>query len=189
LNATDRLFGEPVWGPPERYQDPWLLLAWIARANQLRERMDKPARVVFRNLQKQRLPPQRYLDDPLRYLPQDFLVAAGLVLPDAECSDLDSRDEAPPSQEAERAAELQDPSLDFLVGHENCGNCTALSAVQAWGQALSLLAPGMPGGMPAGAYASWVHQRSCCATNRRRHLEIRRYSACRCPAISCGKSG
>jgi hypothetical protein len=156
LNATDRLFGEPVWGPPERYQDPWLLLAWIARAYQLRERMDKPARVVFRNLQKQRFPPQRYLDDPLRYLPQDFLAAAGLALPPGEESEADEGDEILSPQEAERAAEPHDPSLELLVGPQKKGSGTTLSAARAWGQALALLEPGMPGGMPAGLYTRGV---------------------------------
>jgi hypothetical protein len=155
LSATDRLFGEPVWGPPERYQDPWLLVAWIARAYQLRARLERPARVVFRNLQNQRLPPQRYLDDPLHYLPSDFLVAAGLAMPSGEGFDAEGGEQAPPP-EAERPAEPQDPSLDCLVGRHKEGNGAGLRAAQAWEQALALLAPGMPGGMPAGFYARWV---------------------------------
>jgi hypothetical protein len=156
LSATDVLFGEPVWGTPGRYHDPRLLLAWIARAYQLRARLDKPARVVFRNLQNRRVPPQRYMDDPLAFLPQDFLVAAGLDQPSGEGSEQDDGDEILPLQETVHTAEPHDPSLEFLVGPQKKGSGTALSAAQAWGQALALLKPGMPGGMPAGLYASWV---------------------------------
>jgi hypothetical protein len=156
LTAAEGLFGEPVWEPPERYHDPQLLLAWIAHAYQMRLRLDKPARVVYSSLQAHRSPPQRYLDDPLAFLPQEFLVAAGLALPLGEGADPDGGDEVPPPQDMERAAEAQDPSLELLVGHEDGGNCSAYSAGQAWEQALALLAPGMPGGMPAGIYANWV---------------------------------
>jgi IclR helix-turn-helix domain len=157
LRATDVLFGEPVWGPPQRYGDPQLLLAWIARAYQLRARLDKPARVVFRNLQSRRPPPQRFLDNPLIYLPHRFLEAAGFPVPAGGSCGLDEGgEEAFPLQAGGPPPASLDPSLDYPARPAVGDGCAALSAAQAWQQALDLLRPCHPGGMPASAYAGWV---------------------------------
>jgi hypothetical protein len=78
LHATARLFGEPVHGAPERYPDALLLLATIAEAYDRRSRLRNPARVVYTNLKNGALPAARYRQDPLAYLPADFLRQSGL---------------------------------------------------------------------------------------------------------------
>ena len=46
--------------------------------------------------------------------------------------------------------------MELPAGPPGSDGRPAPSAAQAWQQALDLLRPGQPGGMPAGAYASWV---------------------------------
>jgi hypothetical protein len=81
LHATAHLFGEPVHGAPERYPDVPLLLATIAKAYDRSSRLRNPARVVYTNLKNGALPAARYRQDPLAYLPADFLRQAGLPEP------------------------------------------------------------------------------------------------------------
>ena len=78
LEACGALFGEPLLGQPAHYQDSRRLLAIIAETSHNRDRLRKPARVVFSAYKQGRIPAAVYLDNPLRFLPDEFLQRTGL---------------------------------------------------------------------------------------------------------------
>jgi hypothetical protein len=145
LAATAGLFGEAVHGPPGRYPDLPRLLAAIAHVHSRRQGLRKPARVVYSMLRDGIPPPEHLLAEPLRYLPADFLKAAGLPIPEGAAGEEVGGWEAeaewaginlPDAHSLHIEPETPHPSLDLLVqpGARNrqCapvgGNLSRLSA-------------------------------------------------------------
>lgn len=135
LSATLSLFGEPVHGPPERYPDPWLLLATIAEAYDRRHRLRNPARVVYTNLKNGSLPAARYRQNPTRYLPGDFLRQIGLPPPEEGAGYGDWESETVEEVEAEEPPAPPRPHLDLPASRDG-----SRSARQVWQIARTILA-------------------------------------------------
>jgi len=127
LDATHTIFGEAVvrLRPPP---SPRLILAWIAQAYRQRHKLRKPARVVYANLLKGLPPDEKYYRDPCRYLPADYLRAAGLPLPEEPPTAL------PPEPLPKPEADPR-PAPHPSVQEPLAGN-TALSPARAMQQAL-----------------------------------------------------
>ena len=92
LAATELLFGERVLGTARSFPNPARLLGVIAEVYDHRQLLRKPARVAYTNVYRRTEPRRQYMQDPLAYLPQNFLVAAGLAPPEDEP---ELRDDAP----------------------------------------------------------------------------------------------
>ena len=77
------LFGKPVtWHESFARLSQDEILAWFAQAFDNREKLTRPYGLVFNGLMgklRQKTPDKHYQANPLRYLPQDFLEACGLV--------------------------------------------------------------------------------------------------------------
>lgn len=100
LDAAEELFGEPILLDS---CDEHQLLAWIAEVYDRRDRCKYPARVVYTSLKRGEQPLPQYLRDPCAYLPEGFLVAAGLREPAGEGpygdENWEDEPEAPPEPE------------------------------------------------------------------------------------------
>jgi hypothetical protein len=79
LRATRALFGEQVTGPVSRYPRPGLLLAMIAQVWNNDRSARHPARLVYNRLKANERPEAIYLEDAAGYLPDSFLIEAGLM--------------------------------------------------------------------------------------------------------------
>lgn len=166
LQATAALFGEPVHGPPSRYPDLRRLLAVIAHVHRRRQRLRKPARVVYVMLRDGIPPPEEILADPLAYLPVDFLHAAGLPLPPEagraesggweddmgweEETDWEEEQQFAYSQEYQPAESC--PTLSLPVQPEAKQGASCPTAAQAWHFAVEALR----GEMPLSAYEKFL---------------------------------
>lgn len=143
LQAASVLFDEPVLVPPGVALDARLALAWIAQAYHQRRKLAKPARVVYAQLKRDEMPSSRYLDDPLSYLPERYLEAAGLRLPPALPGEPPSPEDEPPEEEpaADPPPPEPHPSLSLPVSPGS-----PISALQAWQQALEVVVQQVPPG-------------------------------------------
>ena len=134
LAATELLFGERVVGTARTFPNPARLLGVIAEVYDHRQLLRKPARVAYTNMYRRVEPRWQYMQDPLAYFPQNFLVAAGLLPPPAGLSPPDDEpnvegDAAAP--EVPLPAQLPAPDVD-------------LQALRAWQTACSLLQEEIP---------------------------------------------
>ncbi len=129
LEGSYLLFGPPGVLPnhlPPR--PPEMVLGWLAQAYARRNALRSPAALVYSQLKLGNRPPHTYQEHPERYLPRDFLEAAGLLPP----ASAESEAEFPPEEEQEPPAEAApDPSLLVQINGR--------TALQAWEQAVSLL--------------------------------------------------
>ena len=85
LDASPILFGKPgviQHNLPARL-DPRAVLGWLAQAYTERSLLDTPAALVYARLRDHCLPRSEYLQHAVDYLPDDYLVAVGL-LPESE---------------------------------------------------------------------------------------------------------
>jgi hypothetical protein len=137
LQAARVLFDEPVLVPPGVAVDARLALAWIAQAYRQRQKLGKPARVVYTQLKRGELPSSRYLDDPLEHLPQRYLEAAGLRAPPVVERELPLPEDEPPAEETapDPPPPEPHPSLSLPVSPGS-----RINAVLAWQQALDFAA-------------------------------------------------
>jgi hypothetical protein len=143
LAATRQLFGERVMGAPKQYPDPVRLLAAIAEAYQNRHALRKPARVVFKNLKNETDISPEYLEDPLSYLPESFLQAAGLPQPSTPAKSVYARylEGLPAEESFEEGESLDSPALSDphpSLSHR-AGDHPTRTAVEAWTMAKSIL--------------------------------------------------
>lgn len=82
LDATDAIegFGDFAPGLPVDAIKPELALAWIAKAWDDHEKLDKkPVAVVYSRLREQANPPRRYFKNPTQYLPDEYCAELGLI--------------------------------------------------------------------------------------------------------------
>ena len=141
LAASSLLFGECIHGPPSRYPDPPLLLATIADVYSRRQVLRNPARVAYANLKNGVIPPQPFIDEPCRFLPADFLLAAGLPIPPEEPTL--SEDELPEPAPQQSGADYPPPhpSLSLQI---NPGGDSSRTAADAWEIAYRTLRDELP---------------------------------------------
>jgi hypothetical protein len=164
LAATASLFGEPVHGPASRYPDPHRLLAAIADVHARRRQLRKPARVVYTLLRDGIPPAERYLADPLAYLPVDFLRAAGLPVGEGAGASLGAGWEAETGWEVEQPfahsqsedgqdqGQADDASLYLPVLPATKDSAAPTTAAEAWRLAVEVLR----GEMPRPAYEKYL---------------------------------
>lgn len=80
LEATHLLFSTgAVNSEGILHQNPQWVLAWIAKAYRDRHNLNNPQGLVYSRLKKGERPPVQYLKNAADYLPEDYLVMAGLM--------------------------------------------------------------------------------------------------------------
>ena len=120
--AVADLFGEPVYLPYGWKTDAKLFIQIVAEAWAQRDRLRHPARAVHQNLKTGALPKLRYRKDPLNYLPEKFLIQAGLKqyrLPEGYS--------IPEESDPPETNQPVDPSLEHRVGTQG-----RFTVRQAW---------------------------------------------------------
>ena len=140
-------------GPPARYPDPRRLLAAIAHVYSRRQGLRKPARVVYSMLRDGIPPPEHLLENPLAYLPADYLQAAGLPVPDrvegvepggwVEEADW-GIENLPFAHSQDNKMELPHASLSLPVLASAGQEPTGPTAVDVWRLAVEVLRDEMP---------------------------------------------
>lgn len=121
LAATRDLFGERVLGRPSQYPDVQLLLGWIAQAYDHRDRLRKPARVVYAGLKNLEEPERRYLRNPWAFLPDDFRQRVGEERGEASRGDREfgeAQDGEDGDWEAEQGWEAGDEEVGEEAGED-----------------------------------------------------------------------
>lgn len=142
LEATGVLFGTPVsqTGLATNRNPDWVM-AWISKAYQDRRNLTNPCGMIYSKLKKNERPPQYLLQNPIAGLPDEFLVAAGLL-------------EETASDEAEESSADKEPfptlADDTVNVRLNDGN--SMSAAQAWQSVLGQLQMEMP----RSSFDTWV---------------------------------
>lgn len=151
LGAAERLLGKPIYGRPADFDDPELLLGWIAQAYHCRGlgrgQVRDPASMVSWAFHKGRgkKPDQKYLDRPADFLPPSFLADIGVItipqpaaeapepgIPEAEREDDNDEVLEPDGQEP-----FRDPSVHTPV-------TPTKTAEQAWKEAVEHLQLELP---------------------------------------------
>jgi hypothetical protein len=79
LAETGKLFGFEVVLHGVANCDPGLTMTLIAHAYDQRARLRKPQIFVYRRMQRNEQPDRKYQQDPLQFLPNEFLHALGLA--------------------------------------------------------------------------------------------------------------
>lgn len=81
LDASPILFGKPgviQYNLPAKL-NPRAVLGWLAQAYTERSLLDSPAGLVYARLRDHCLPRSEYIQHAVNYLPDDFLIAVGLL--------------------------------------------------------------------------------------------------------------
>lgn len=147
LGAAAGLFGEPVQCAATA--KPEIVLAAIAEAYDKRHKLNKPNRVACINIKRPQNIGQLYLDDPLRYLPETFLVAAGLASAEPDSAPESNWSEEPTADDVEQEPDpgpQPDSSIGVPIGP---GKPTP---AEAWKAVIGQL----QFDMPKAAFDTWV---------------------------------
>jgi hypothetical protein len=144
-------------GSPADYPDPVRLLAAIAEAYRNRQKLRKPARVVFKNLRDETNSFPETLDDPCAFLPESFLEAASLPRSRSPAHAARSRYSAGLPDYEDEEEENPDPPLP-IEPHpsisQEVGDVPGRTAASAWSMAKSVL----ESQLDRGAYSKYLER-------------------------------
>ena len=115
LEASEFLFEQPVVkrGLPVEKLTPGIVLGWLAQVYDKPGHLNVPASMVYSRLREGEMPKRKYLDEPEKYLPKNFLIEVGLAEPETPLEPEPEREDA----EEPLSREEQFPGMVKRRGH------------------------------------------------------------------------
>lgn len=132
LDATHLLFGKTMTTAGLESKSRRAAIGWVAQAYDQRRHLSVPQGLIYRRLQEDKLPQEKYYDHPRDYLPEEYLAALGLVIrkPQPQPADYE------PDPEPE-VSDVGNETIDESV-NQPCPN-VRMTPAQAWQAVLGQL--------------------------------------------------